>query len=214
VPPPFFQSPLQEEQLEAIVDQLVEAGYAFQLEFLSSQEVNHLIERMGTLSQGNAFFQAGIGKQTAFQVNREIRRDWIYWIEPEEEPEALQSVFSKITQVREYLNRTCYLGLKTVECHYAMYPPGSFYKRHVDQFQHNAHRLISFVFYLNPAWEEKDGGKLRLFPKEGILVDIPPVGGSAIFFKSEIPHEVRLAHAHRWSLTGWMLDREPSLTFW
>jgi SM-20-related protein len=48
------------------------------------------------------------------------------------------------------MNETCYAGITGYEFHYAFYEEGSFYKRHVDQFQNNQGREFSMITYLNP----------------------------------------------------------------
>jgi SM-20-related protein len=104
------------------------------------------------------------------------------------------------------------LGLKDFECHFAIYPENTFYKKHIDRFQQNAHRVLSFVLYLNENWQKGDGGELGIYPdKEEHIVE--PVAGRLILFRSEILHEVLLSHKERISLTGWMLDKDMSLTF-
>ena len=55
------------------------------------------------------------------------------------------------------LNRALFLSLKDYETHFAIYPPGTFYEKHVDQFQSSGARKISFAFYLNENWTQSDG---------------------------------------------------------
>src|SRR5690606_23077857 len=105
------------------------------------------------------------------------------------------------------------LGLKSFEAHLAKYPPGSFYKRHIDQFQQVSYRIISCILYLNADWREGDGGELRIFLPDGKRgekqIDIVPKAGTLVCFKSdEIPHEVLPTHKERYSFTGWMRNIE------
>ncbi|MFP4092029.1 MAG: 2OG-Fe(II) oxygenase [Cyclobacteriaceae bacterium] len=118
----------------------------------------------------------------------------------------------RVQQLMQFLNRSLYLGIRDFEVHFAMYPEGTFYKRHADRFQKNAHRVISVVCYMNKGWQEADGGKLRMFLPDR-EVDIAPLPGRMVCFRSEIEHEVLITHKPRYSITGWMLDQHSSLTF-
>ena len=64
--------------------------------------------------------------------------------------------------LRLELNRELQLGLLDFECHFAVYPPGAFYRRHLDRFATDDRRTLSCVLYLNDAWSAQDGGALRL----------------------------------------------------
>lgn len=203
---------LDESQLDQLVDQLAEEGYGIIDHFFSEVEVDAVIHRFQDLSEEGEFKKAGIGKMQHFAVDKTIRGDYIRWINPNDMSEITASYVGRMRQLMEYLNRTCFLGLKDFEAHFAMYPSGTFYKRHADRFQHNAHRIISTVCYLNKGWEEKDGGQLRMFLPEQEF-DIAPLSGRMVCFRSEIEHEVLITSRPRYSITGWMLDQYTSLTF-
>lgn len=93
-----------------------------------------------------------------------------------------------------------------MEFHYARYDLGSFYKRHLDQFKSHRGRKYSLVIYLNEEWKEEDGGNLRLYLENDRVEDVYPVGGRAVFFKSdELEHEVMPApERSRLSVAGWL----------
>lgn len=202
-----------EEQLDYIVDGLAEHNYAVVDQFLPEDLTRQLLEALLHLREEGELKKAGIGKQQNFQVDKSIRGDYIKWIDPETSQQVTHVFLEKIEVMMQHLNRTCYLGLKNYESHFAVYPPGTFYKRHADRFQQNPHRIITFVYYLNPGWTEEDGGILRLYLSSGQTKDIVPVAGRLACFRSEVEHEVLLAHKTRCSITGWMLDQISSLTF-
>ena len=56
--------------------------------------------------------------------------------------------------LREALNRGLFLGLEDFECHFALYPPGAFYRKHVDRFRDDDRRMVSAVIYLNDAMQQ------------------------------------------------------------
>jgi SM-20-related protein len=167
-----------------------------------------LKEQTNLLNQGQ-FKKAAVGKGDQKQVRAEIRSDEVLWMDPTA-LSPLQVVFwEKIEELKQVLNRRCFLGLKSFEGHFARYPVGSFYKRHLDQFHAVPHRIVTVILYLNDSWTEADGGQLRMyFPQEDgseRLEDVLPVGGRLVVFLSEeIPHEVMPTQKERISITGWL----------
>ena len=101
---------------------------------------------------------------------------------------------------------------------YAYYPRGGFYRRHRDAIPNSASvlRKYSLLIYLNGEdWDPKsDAGQLRVHLDGGDdecppgaepkYVDIDPLGGMLVLFKSEmIPHEVLNTNSERFALVGW-----------
>ena len=68
----------------------------------------------------------------------------------------------RLQSLGEYLNQSLFLSLKDYEIHFTIYPAGSYYKRHLDQFKKDDHRKLSVICYLNKEWEEQHGGQLRM----------------------------------------------------
>lgn len=167
-----------------------------------------LMEQTDLLNQGQ-FKKAAVGKGGQKQVRAEIRSDEVLWMDVDS-LSPLQAIFwEKIEELRQVLNRRCFLGLKSFEGHFARYPIGSFYKRHVDQFHAVPHRIVTVILYLNESWSESDGGQLRMyFPQEDgseRIEDVLPLGGRLVVFLSEeIPHEVMPTQKERMSITGWL----------
>lgn len=206
-------TPSQFEVLGTIADNLAQNGYHVQPDALPALVVEQLRNHAQRERKEGAFHQAGIGKMQHHQVDQSIRGDKILWIEETHEINPLQPIDEFLTAFRLYLNRTLYLGLRDYEMHLAVYPAGSFYKRHADRFSQQAHRHVSFVFYLNPNWKTGDGGELVIYLPNGTAVTVEPCGGTLAVFLSELEHEVLPATVARYSLTGWMLDVEKGLTF-
>jgi len=150
------------------------------------------------------FHAARIGREQAHQLNHFVRRDRISWLT--EDNEIATEYFHWMEQLRLRLNRELFLGLFDYECHYAHYPQGAFYKKHLDAFQGNSIRRLTTILYLNPAWQAQDGGELLMYAADGetILETVQPTFGTLVIFLSEeFPHEVLPAQASRYSLTGW-----------
>lgn len=197
--------------LERIVEDLVESGRSVQPDFLAPGEVRTLRGEAFELWRAGAFRQAGIGAGAEFGVRTEIRSDRILWLE-EPYTEAQQRYLNVLESLRLAINRSLYLGLFSFEGHLAVYPPGSFYKKHLDRFQKAGYRTVSCILYLNEDWEPEDGGQLRLYDgpeEEASYQDVLPAGGTlALFLSGSVYHEVLPATRERVSLTGWFRTRE------
>jgi len=203
---------IEQEHFDKAIDQLALKGFFIWDNFINKEEVSDLISTIKKDKEAGEFKKAGIGKQALHQVDSSIRGDYIEWIDRQHPATVVQDFISKADELRTVINQTCYLGLKDFECHFAIYPEKTFYKKHIDRFSQNAHRVISFVLYLNQNWQKGDGGELGIYHDYEEHI-IEPLAGRLILFRSEILHEVLLSHKERISLTGWMLDKDMSLTF-
>jgi SM-20-related protein len=198
-----------ETRFNQLADDLSENGYGIIESFLSDEEVRDILSVLDNYQEAGDLKRAGIGQAENHQVDRSQRGDLIRWIEPEKAKDP--------TQVYLYINRTCFLSLKDFEFHYTLYPVGTFYKRHLDQFRQDDHRKLSVICYLNFDWREGDGGQLRMYkPVEGgeQIVDVLPVAGRLICFRSDLlEHEVLPTARERKSLTGWLRDQLIDVPF-
>lgn len=157
------------------------------------------------------FKSARVGPIVQAQQNNTIRTDEIYWLDEGSEEPAVQAYLKNAFQIAHILNQSLFLGLIEFETHFAAYHPGSFYKKHIDQFATKKTRKISCVYYLNEAWQEEFGGELKLYNKEGQLIqNVSPLANRFICFNSDLPHEVCLTHQPRYSIAGWMKTRSMS----
>ena len=160
----------------------------------------------------NELHKAGIGNLGNFQIDSSVRGDWVYWLDKDRDI-GLTAFFDLIETVKNQLNRLCFLGLSEYEFHLAHYPAGTFYERHLDQFNEMSNRQISMVFYLNKNWTPPCGGELRIYSGD-TFVDVAPIPGRLVIFKSGVvEHEVLPTTASRYSLTGWLLRKPSGLGF-
>lgn len=201
------------KKYKKFVDQLAEEGWATYPNFISADLVIALREELTALYDHGEFREAGVGKGENFKVRPEIRSDRVLWLDPQNLSKLQKQYWNKINDLRVLFNREFYLGLKSFEAHFTKYPAGSFYKRHVDQFQQVRYRILSCLLYLNPDWEPSYGGHLRIYLPDGEggerHVDIIPMAGTLAVFRSEdIPHEVLITEKQRFSITGWMRNIE------
>lgn len=194
-------------QLNQLADGIAEKGYAVIDDFLSLEEVHNIQELDGFKNGLLQFKKAGIGKSQEKQINEAIRGDYIQWIKPESAEPPLQVYLSKLKELIVFVNQNLYLSLKDFEVHQTIYPIGTFYKRHLDQFKKEDHRKLSVICYLNSDWKESDGGQLRIY-LENETKDVLPLAGRLVCFRSDLlEHEVLPATRERLSITGWLLDQ-------
>ncbi|MDX2245252.1 MAG: 2OG-Fe(II) oxygenase [Bacteroidia bacterium] len=194
------------DPFEQLVDGLLAHNYGQVGDFLDPPLIvalrHHLLDRF----ERGKMHEAGIGNQALFQKNKAVRGDFISWIDETTANEDEQKFLRRVNDFVEYLNRTCYAGIRSIEFHYALYPEGSFYRRHKDQFRTDSGRKFSLITYLNEDWREADGGQLVLYGETEEKIN--PQAGRAVFFRAdEIEHEVLEARRPRMSLTGWLKNR-------
>ena len=193
-----------------IADDLAERGFSEVNGFLSNAEADAILQADEFKDSKLHFRKAGVGKINK-QINEGIRGDYIQWIDPENGSTAELVYLSRLKGLIGYLNQSLFLSLKGVEIHRTIYPVGTRYQRHIDQFQTDDHRKLSIICYLNSNWTTAEGGQLRLHLPEGFR-DILPLSGKLVCFRSEmIEHEVLPATCERYSLTGWAVDRDPDV---
>jgi SM-20-related protein len=197
-----------EAQLDRISAEIYQKSYVIVDNFVDGEFQSALLaEQMKLVTQGK-FRHAAVGKGGQKQVRTEIRGDEVHWMDADDLSPLQAAYWEKLEEIRKVLNQRCFLGLRSFEGHFARYPIGSFYKRHLDQFQAGPHRVVTVILYLNEAWSQEDEGVLRMYiPQEDgseLIEDVLPVGGRlVIFLSSEIPHEVLPTKKERISITGW-----------
>lgn len=167
-----------------------------------------LAEQIELVKQGE-FRHAAVGKGGQKQIRTEIRSDEVFWMDPDDLTILQKAFWNKLEEIQKVLNQRCFLGLRSFEGHFARYPIGSFYKKHLDQFHAVPHRVVTVILYLNETWTAEDEGALRMyFPQDDgseLTQDVLPVGGRLVVFLSgEIPHEVLPTKKERISITGWL----------
>lgn len=137
----------------------------------------------------------------------QIRGDSICWVPPKSKL-AQHDFFHWMTGLRQCFNHYFEMGLQSQEFHFARYPHGLGYKKHLDQHRDSDARKISIVYYLNQDWDEQNGGELALYQPHDPDIELArfaPIGGRiAIFASWRMPHAVLPCKATRWSITGWL----------
>ncbi len=188
---------------EVIAAALESRGYIILPGVLSADLIDSLFGYFKRLGERD-FKKAGIGRDLDHRINRFVRTDRIVWLE--NDAVATQPYLDWMESLRLALNERLFLGLFDYECHYAHYPRGAFYKKHLDAFKGGVNRIISTVLYLNPNWMPADGGELLLYsPDDGRLLERvePRYGRLVLFLSDRFPHEVLTVNKPRHSISGW-----------
>lgn len=196
------------ETFELIIDDVVNQQYAVMDNFFTTAEVDVLKKGLLDAFETNQFKKSAIGNRADEKVMDAIRGDYIFWLDEQETSAAAQLFFAKINEFIAYINATCYLGINEKEFHYAVYPEGTFYKRHLDVFQNDKRRRLSLVCYLNDEnWLPEYGGELVIYKDSGDVVVYPEKGRVVIFDSQTLEHEVKPVQQKRYSITGWLKTR-------
>ncbi|MGM8933351.1 2OG-Fe(II) oxygenase [Pseudomonas neustonica] len=194
-------------RFERIADELAERGWSVQEQLLPEALAQALGSECRALWQQADLTPAAIGRGAEQVVVPRIRGDYTRWLDDCPPCAANTAYLALMAELRSVLNRSLFLGLDSFETHYALYPPGAGYQRHLDRFADSPLRTISVVSYLNHAWQPGDGGELRLHLDAGMQDFAPRAGTVAIFTSADIEHEVLAAAKERASLAGWFRRR-------
>ncbi|EJK99115.1 MULTISPECIES: 2OG-Fe(II) oxygenase [Pseudomonas] len=206
-----MQIPSDHPLLLRIVDDLAERGWSQQDIFLPDALTRALAAECRQRAAEGELAPAAVGRGPFSEIREGIRGDRIQWIEPGQ-AQACDDYLMLMDSLREAMNRGLFLGLEDFESHFALYPPGAFYLKHVDRFRDDDRRMVSAVLYLNEAWQPEHGGQLRMYLDDAVEQDVVPIGGCLVVFLSgDIPHEVLPATRDRLSLTGWFRRRGNEL---
>ena len=205
--PPERTSPIA-----VAVAEVEDRGYAIVRDFLSPAGVARLREDCLTLWRNGRFAPAGIGRGGQRQRDAAVRGDAVLWLDAAPQTDAVRAYQAAFEALRLAMNERLVLGLFDLEAHFAVYPPGTLYRRHLDRFRDSDLRTLSCVLYLNDSWQPEDGGQLRLYldgEADAPYLDVMPAAGTlACFLSADFPHEVLPARRERLAVTGWFRRRE------
>jgi len=207
--------------LDDLITALAANGYAVIDQAMPDEAITQLRNEACKLKRMGLMQSASTGKNSSAHILSALRGDFTHWLDTTISKPSSNQIDSMIyikfmESLRQLLNQTLFLGLFDFETHYAIYPAGTGYSKHLDQFQQNnlmqaniSARKISSILYLNQNWKTHDGGQLRLYLEAEHLeakknIDIEPISGRLVIFLSDrFWHEVLPAKRERISLTGW-----------
>ena len=138
--------------------------------------------------ESGEFRRAAVGRGEFKVIREDIRRDHVMWIDELEQCPALDRYREQLESLRVAINRQFFMGLVDYEGHFAVYPPGGFYKAHLDRHQGTQDRVVTAILYLNPDWQSHHGGRLKIWTtprdKVGSFEWVEPKMGSLVVFLS------------------------------
>lgn len=185
---------------EEIADSLVKDGYVI----INNTFNPSLITSLTKFAQDEKNYKiAGISNTKNLTVDNSKRRDRTLWLDEDSGVQSEYLVFCN--GLREYLNRSLYLGLTFYESHFAIYDKGDFYEKHLDSFRGEKNRVVTTVFYLNKDWDKENGGELLIYDENDTLIEtvIPNENTLVVFLSDKFPHQVLPAKFKRHSIAGW-----------
>jgi SM-20-related protein len=167
---------------------------------IDSSVCENLARRILELEENGFLKQAHV---TAADNSAAIRNDFTYWLESSHH-EAEKNFIQGLRSLQDELKNYFRISLTHNECHFALYPQGHYYQKHIDQTIVHNKRFFSFVLYLNQDWKASDGGLLIGYDSQGLKsFEVLPEMGKMIVFRSDIPHEVQKSLRSRRSIAGW-----------
>ena len=188
-----------------LVDALVEQGWYVGKGVIDSALCQALHREIHHLAEHDALDEAGIGRGQQHHLRKDIRGDAIHWLD--RESDAQRRYLDAMAELQQSLNQALFLGLFEYEAHFAHYPAGAFYQRHLDSFRGRANRVISTVGYLNPDWPSDGGGEMVIYHPDDPTLEVarvvPEAGTFACFLSETIPPEVLPPRQPRASIAGW-----------
>ena len=198
------------DEFHSAATALATDGWCVLPDLLTPAQTQALADECRTMHAARQLTSARVG---AARTATPLRGDRTQWFEVGALSAPQQAFAKRIDALRIALNRELMLGLVECESHYAVYPPGAGYTRHLDRLRDSDARVVSMVFYLNEGWQEADGGALRLYLDDGSHRDIQPHAGSLLLFLSaQFEHEVLPATRDRMSVACWMRQRSLGVT--
>lgn len=204
--PTAMPSPaLQPATQIALIDALVEQGWYVGRDVIDLGLCDALNHELLKRAAYDRLDEAGIGRGQQHLLRKDIRGDAIHWLD--RESAAQRQYLEAMGELQQALNQALFLGLFEYEAHFAHYPPGAFYQRHLDSFRGRANRVISTVGYLTPDWPSDGGGEMVIYhpndPGQEVARVVPEAGTFACFLSDTIPHEVLPTRYPRTSIAGW-----------
>ena len=208
-PAPLFGANLT----ASLIEDLAANGWAHAPGALDPELVAALRGEAEALDEAGDTRAGRIGRGAIESRREAVRRTRIAWLDGSSPAQA--RFLDGAEALRLEINRALFAGLFEFEAHFAVYPPGGYYARHLDAFAPRAgarpsaamglkarrSRMVSMVAFLNRRWREADGGRLAIWPEAAYgedgrpdldaldtvapAAEIAPEGGGLVLMMSE-----------------------------
>jgi SM-20-related protein len=204
------QNQINLSSLERMFEDLAQNGWAVSSQVFDPAFCQMLARECQKQHADGQFTKASIGRGVSKATHAEIRGDFTRWMTEDSTNPLEQDFLRALHDISQSLNQFFFLGLKRFETHFALYPPGAGYDKHVDNHRGTGARKITFILYLNENWQKDHGGALSVFDpndENHQIAQVEPRLGNFVLFRSDLfPHQVEKSFQPRLSLTGWFRD--------
>lgn len=195
-------------------------GYVIIDDVISQELQRSIMKQTMDMVSSNVLKPAGTLKSNDPFRDNKARTDLITWLHHNQEEGSLGilmndcfsrlgSDISKLMKLKRHWREAEY----QLAFYYGQCQVPGFYEKHRDAFPDSGindigdQRRITAICYVNHAWNEQDGGSLRIWrgkEDEGQPLDIQPIGGRlVIFFSGAVDHQVLPTYKDRVAVTAW-----------
>jgi len=192
-------------QIDLAVEKLGADGYSVSTGMLPRDLIVSLAAEQRRREDGGELVAAGTGRGAGLTVGAAQRQTQSSWLSEGSAAERQYLAFAE--RMRLAINRRLFLGLFEFEAQFLRYPPGGFYRRHIDALHGERNRIVSMIAYLNEGWTRDDGGALSVWAAGGVgepVEEVVPLAGTVVLMLSEdIPHAAQEAQRERRAIAGW-----------
>lgn len=217
---------IMDDSLALVSSHLKDHGYCVIDGFLSDVEATQLrCEVMAAHTAGQlrpaGLVNCKLPSADDNYKDKATRGDLVGWFDSDGWPHGRQlgsflvklgTLVSELTPLVPELSRIDSRSKAMVAC----YPgSGARYVKHVDNDGKHplcSRRVLTALVYLNPDWQDGDGGELAIYEIDGQVEKkvVQPKGNRVLLFWSDArtPHEVRPSLKMRYSTTVWLLQTE------
>ncbi|MFW5910975.1 MAG: 2OG-Fe(II) oxygenase, partial [Thiohalospira sp.] len=133
---------------DAIAADLYEQGWSVHPGLAGQRLTRALAARARRWHAAGAFHRAGVGRGRGHAIRPDIRGDRVLWLDRVPDLPSVRLFQALLEDLRVAVNRRLFLGLEDYEGHFALYPPGSAYRRHYDRFADGGRRTLTAILYL------------------------------------------------------------------
>lgn len=198
--------PFDPEKMDRVIGELAGRGFGILTDAIPAPLVERLISECSAREISGDMARAAVGREGAHTLDTRIRQVDAVWLDGGPEGEA--AFLALAEHLRVAINCRLFLGLFEFEAQFLTYPPGGFYKRHLDSLRGARNRIVTLVLYLNKDWQPAHGGELDVWTAPDdqgapAATVAPRAGTMVLMLSEEIPHAVRPASATRRVIAGW-----------
>jgi Rps23 Pro-64 3,4-dihydroxylase Tpa1-like proline 4-hydroxylase len=153
-------------QIGSAVEKLRTNGYSVSPGMLPPELIASLAAEQRRREGAGELGRAGTGRGAGQAAGGTRRQAQSSWFNNGTAAERNYCAFAE--RIRLAINSRLFLGLFEFEAQFLHYPPGGFYRRHIDALQGERNRIVSMIAYLNEDWTRQDGGALSVWAAGGL----------------------------------------------